>query len=86
MPFFFFYKIREQKVRTGPVWSVGNSGRGEDVGKGCGKVNMVQILCTHVCKWKTRPLETIPGMGERGGEIKKNVEGGDLKYDIFDML
>jgi hypothetical protein len=32
-------------------------------GEGCGKMNMVQILCTHVCKWKMRPVETIPGMG-----------------------
>jgi hypothetical protein len=24
----------------------------EDVGKGGRSVNMVQILCTHVCKWK----------------------------------
>jgi hypothetical protein len=28
------------------------SGNREDVGKGCRRVNMVQILCTHVCKWK----------------------------------
>jgi hypothetical protein len=26
------------------------SGRGEEVGKGCKRVNMVQILCTHECK------------------------------------
>jgi hypothetical protein len=24
----------------------------EEIGRGCGRVNMVQILCTHVCKWK----------------------------------
>jgi hypothetical protein len=41
----------------------GTSGRGEEVGKGCGNVNVVQILCTHVCKWKMIPVETIPGMG-----------------------
>jgi hypothetical protein len=31
---------------------------------------MVQILCTNVCKWKKRPVETIPGRGEggRGGK------------------
>jgi hypothetical protein len=28
------------------------SEREEDAGKGCRRVNMVQILCTHVCKWK----------------------------------
>jgi hypothetical protein len=31
---------------------VHTSGRGEEVGKGHGRVNMVQMLCTHVCKWK----------------------------------
>jgi hypothetical protein len=31
---------------------VGTTGRREEVDKGCRKVNMVQILCTHVCKWK----------------------------------
>jgi hypothetical protein len=46
---FFFYKIREQEGETGPVWGVGISGQVEDVGKGHGRVNMVQILCTHVC-------------------------------------
>jgi hypothetical protein len=28
------------------------SGRGKEVGKGCGRVNIVQILSTYVCKWK----------------------------------
>jgi hypothetical protein len=31
---------------------------------------MLQILCTHVCKWKNETTETIPGMG--GGEVKEN--------------
>jgi hypothetical protein len=26
--------------------------RGEEMGKGYGRVNIVQILCTHVWKWK----------------------------------
>jgi hypothetical protein len=30
----------------------GTSGRGEDVGKECGRVNIVQILYTHVGKGK----------------------------------
>jgi hypothetical protein len=47
LSFFFFYKIREQEV-----CGVGTSGKGEDVVKGCRRVNMVQILCTHVYKWK----------------------------------
>jgi hypothetical protein len=27
---------------------------------------MVEIFCTYVCKWKMRPVETIPGMGGEG--------------------
>jgi hypothetical protein len=46
------------------------SGREEDIGKECRKVNLVQILCTHVCKWKNRSAETIPGM-ERGEEKRE---------------
>jgi hypothetical protein len=49
---FFSYKNREQDCRTDLVWWVGTS-RGEG---GCGemfrRVNMVQIQCTHVRKWK----------------------------------
>jgi hypothetical protein len=37
--FCFFYKMGEQEGRTGPVW-------GQVVGKGYGRVNMVQIWCT----------------------------------------
>jgi hypothetical protein len=33
------------------------------VGKGCRKVNMMQILGTNICKWKMRHVKTIPGMG-----------------------
>jgi hypothetical protein len=38
-----------QKQRIDPVWGVSTSGSGEDAGM---RLNMVQILCTHVCKWK----------------------------------
>jgi hypothetical protein len=47
---FYFYKIGEQVLFGGRV---GTSGRGEEVGKECRRVNIVQILCTHVCKWKS---------------------------------
>jgi hypothetical protein len=40
---------------------------GVEVGEGHGKVNIVQILCISVCKWKNIPAETIPGM-EGGGD------------------
>jgi hypothetical protein len=42
---------------------------------------MVEILCTHICKWKMRPVETIPGM--RRGRKKENDEGDEFKYDIL---
>jgi hypothetical protein len=33
---------------------------------------------------KMTPIQTIPGMGKGG--IKKNLEGGEFKYDIFNTL
>jgi hypothetical protein len=47
---FFVYKMGEQEGETGPGGDT--SGRVEEVGKGRGRVNMIQILCTHVytCK------------------------------------
>jgi hypothetical protein len=37
---------------------------GEDLRKGCRKVNIMEILRTRIWKWKEkRPVETIPGMG-----------------------
>jgi hypothetical protein len=59
-------------VESGGVW------------KGCRRMNIVQILCTHVCKWKMITIETTPGMGV--GRIKENNRGGEFKYDIFDIL
>jgi hypothetical protein len=48
----FLNKIGEQEGRTEPVWGNSTSGSGEDVGIGCRRVNIVQKLCTHVCKRK----------------------------------
>jgi hypothetical protein len=45
----FFYKIREQEGRTGLAWGIGTSWRRKKVGKG--RVNIVQVLCTHVGEW-----------------------------------
>jgi hypothetical protein len=50
MSFFFFYRMAEQ-VLPGDG-GVGTSGRGEEKQKECRRVNIVQVLCTHVCKWK----------------------------------
>jgi hypothetical protein len=38
---------REQKSKTGYVWGVGTSGKGEDISKRSQKVNMVKNL--HTC-------------------------------------
>jgi hypothetical protein len=43
-------------------------------------MNIMQILCTYVCKWKN---DTIPVMG-RG--IKQSGGGGEFKYNIFATL
>jgi hypothetical protein len=56
---------------------------GEDVWKGCRRINIVQIPYTHVYRWKNETLETILGMR---GEGIKNDGGGEFKYDIFDIL
>jgi hypothetical protein len=45
-------KFKNRRVEQVLFNGVGTSGRREEVGKGCGKVNIVQILCAHVCKWK----------------------------------
>jgi hypothetical protein len=31
------------------MWVIGTSGSEEEVGKGCGRVHMVQVFCTYVC-------------------------------------
>jgi hypothetical protein len=56
----------------------------EDIREGGWRVDMVEIFCTHVCKWKMRPVETIPGMEGRG--IKENDDGGELNYEKFQEL
>jgi hypothetical protein len=40
------------------------------LGKGCRRVAMVQILCTHVCKWKNETCLNYSRNGGRG--IKEN--------------
>jgi hypothetical protein len=83
--FFSFTKIREQEGRTGPAWGSGSwyqwEGRGG--GERVRKVNMVQKMCTYVCKCKknylSKPFQEWEGVKESNG-------GGELKYDIFDTL
>jgi hypothetical protein len=46
-----FKKKKGQEGKTaGP--RAGTMSSGEDIRKGCRRVNMVEILCIHVCKWK----------------------------------
>jgi hypothetical protein len=76
----FFQKQRTgRKIRS--CLGFGSSRRGEDVGKGCRRVNMVEIICTHVRNGKLRPLETIPGI--EGGGIKEKDGGGKFNYAIL---
>jgi hypothetical protein len=46
---FFLYKIGEQVLLGGERWYQKEEGGGR---KGCRRVNMLQVLCTHVCKCK----------------------------------
>jgi hypothetical protein len=57
-------KNQEQEGTADSVKRACTSERGEDVGKGCRWVNMVQILYTHIVNGNMRPAETIPGMGK----------------------
>jgi hypothetical protein len=52
--YLFFSLTKSENKRSEQILSgeVGSSGRGEDVGKGYGRVNMVKFLWTHECKWK----------------------------------
>jgi hypothetical protein len=63
---------------------VGTSGRGKELGKGYGRVNIVQILFTYVCKWKNETCFNYSRNG--GGRVKKNDGGSEFKYDILYIL
>jgi hypothetical protein len=45
---FFFFKNKDQESKTGPVWGVDTSRKRESIRKGCGRVNVVEIVCTSV--------------------------------------
>jgi hypothetical protein len=63
-----YLKQTKQECRTGPARGLGvrTSESVEEMGIECGKVNIVQILCSKYVTGKMRPTETIPRMGERG--------------------
>jgi hypothetical protein len=46
----FFSKMENRKAKQ--ILGVSISGKGEDIRRGYRRVNVVEMLCTHVCKWK----------------------------------
>jgi hypothetical protein len=71
MSFFSYAKLENRKVE----WSCLGGGVGTSVGgEGHGRVNMAQILCTHVYKWKN---DIQRNYSRNGGERKENGRGDD---------
>jgi hypothetical protein len=70
---------RAEQVLRGRSWG---GGMEEEVGEGCKRVNMMQILCTHGCKW-TKKRFLVETFLNRGVGIKENGGGGKLKYNIL---
>jgi proteasome lid subunit RPN8/RPN11 len=56
------------------------SGSGEMAGKGGGRLNTVQKMCTHACKCKN---DTCCNFSMNGGGEDKEEQ---FKYDIVDTL
>jgi hypothetical protein len=51
--FFPFTKSEVRKAEQVLSGGIGTSGREEELGKGCGRVNMVQMLCTgEIPRWQ----------------------------------
>jgi hypothetical protein len=76
-----FFRNSEQEGKSGPALVVGPSGKGEDIRKVCGWVNMMEILRTHVWKWKNEVCWNCSRNG--GGKIKENDGGSEYNYDIL---
>jgi hypothetical protein len=66
-----FFLLQNWRTRMEQVQSreVGDtSGRGKEVGKLCGRVNILHILCVHIyVSGKMIPVETIPRMEKEEG-------------------
>jgi hypothetical protein len=72
----FFFKSGGQESKTGFVWGL-LPWWGEDIRKVFRRVNVVEILCTYVWKWKNEICWNYSGMG-RNGEWKIMIEGVNL--------
>jgi hypothetical protein len=66
MSFYFFYIIGDRRAELVLPGRIGTNKKGEKVGKGCGKVNIIQKLVYIYVNGKMVPVETIPGMGVEG--------------------
>jgi hypothetical protein len=40
--------MENRKVKTGSIWGLIPVGERDNIKKGCGRVNVVEILCAHV--------------------------------------
>jgi hypothetical protein len=71
-----FFHLQNQRTggQKSSSWGAGTSGKGEEGGKGHGRVNKVQILCPHVCKWEN-DICSNSGMG--GRRVKKSGGGAN---------
>jgi hypothetical protein len=79
---FFFYKIREQEGRTVLAWGIWYQWEGKR-----GGVNIMQMLCAHICKCKNDTcLHYSRNGGVGGGGIKQNGGEVEFNYNIFDTL
>jgi hypothetical protein len=68
-----FFKSGEQEDKNRSCLGVGTSGSGEDVRKGCRRVNVVEYYELMYVNGKMRPVDTIPGLGK--GEQRRTIEG-----------
>jgi hypothetical protein len=76
----FFQKQRTWKQNRSYL-GIGTSAWEEDTGKGCRKMNVVEILHTRAYKWKNETCWNYSRNGGRG--IKENDGGGEFSYDIL---
>jgi hypothetical protein len=60
--FFFLFFTKSENRRAEQVFF-----EGEDVGRGCRWVNMVQILCTYVHKWENETYQNYSKNGVKKG-------------------
>jgi hypothetical protein len=75
---------RAEHVLPGGEWGgeFCSNGRREVVGKEVRRVNIVQILCAHVSKWKNDTCWSYCKNGGANGSGRR----GESNYDIFDTL